>query len=247
MKTLGWIGLGHMGEPMATNLLKEGNEIYVYNRSIEKTTSLVELGAIKMNSPKEIVEQSDIIFIMLSDANSVKDVLTQENGVLESMKSGEIVVDMSTISPHDSVSFAKLISDKGGVYLDAPVSGSVGAAQARQLVILVGGDSDAIETCKPYFDILGKETIHFGASGKGSSAKLSINLLLGIMGQGFGETLLFAEKLGVDKEKMIDLISKSAMNNALFQFKKDMYISEKFPAAFMLELINTNTEFIMVY
>lgn len=80
MNILGWIGLGHMGEPMAANLLKEGNKVNVYNRSAEKTASLVELGASKMNSPKETIEQSDIIFIMLSDANAVKDVLTQENG-----------------------------------------------------------------------------------------------------------------------------------------------------------------------
>ncbi|MHA2890663.1 NAD(P)-dependent oxidoreductase [Bacillus cereus] len=238
MNTLGWIGLGHMGEPMAMNLLQAGNKVNVYNRSPEKTTYLVELGATKLNSPKEIVEQSDIIFIMLSDSNAIQGVLTQDNGVLKAMRPGKVVVDMSTISPEDSLSFAKLVSEKGGIYLDAPVSGSVGAVKTGQLVILVGGENKAIEICHPYFNILGKETIHFGSNGKGSSAKLAINLLLSIIGQGIGEALLFAEKSGIDKEKVLDMISFSVMNTALFQGKKDMYRKEEFPSAFMLELMS---------
>lgn len=238
MHTLGWIGLGHMGAPMAMNLLQAGYKVNVYNRSQEKTTPLVESGATKLNSPKEIVEQSDIIFMMLSDSNAVHAVLTQDNGVLKAIRPGKVVVDMSTISPEDSLSFAKLVSERGGVYLDAPVSGSVGAAKTGQLVILVGGEKKAIEICQPYFNILGKRTIHFGSNGKGSSAKLAINLLLGIIGQGIGETLLFAEKSGLDKEKVLDMISQSGMNTALFQGKKDMYRKEEFPSEFKLELMS---------
>ncbi|NRD77029.1 NAD(P)-dependent oxidoreductase [Bacillus sp. BRMEA1] len=237
MHTLGWIGLGHMGTPMAKNLLQAGYKVNVYNRSPEKTTSLVESGAIKLYSPKEVVEQSDIIFIMLSNSNAVKDVLSQENGVLHTIHPGKVIVDMSTISPEDSVSFAKLVSERGGIYLDAPVSGSVGAAIASQLVILVGGEEKAIDICQPYFNLLGKATIHFGTNGKGCSAKLAINLLLGIIGQGIGETLLLAEKSGLDKEKVLEMISLSGMNTPLFQGKKDMYRKEEFPSAFMLELM----------
>lgn len=237
MHTLGWIGLGLMGRPMAANLVKKGNQVNVYNRSLEKTASLVELGAYRMNSPRDLTENSDIIFMMLSDASAVKEVLTQSNGVLESVRPGKVIVDMSTIAPADSVSFSKLVADKGGIYLDAPVSGSVGAAQSGQLVVLVGGENEAIETCQPYFDVLGKGTIHFGTSGKGSSAKLAVNLLLGIMGQGFGEVMLFADKMGLSRDKIIESISMSAMSNLLFQWKKDMYSKEKFPAAFMLELM----------
>ncbi|PGV53454.1 NAD(P)-dependent oxidoreductase [Bacillus sp. AFS037270] len=238
MHTLGWIGLGHMGEPMAKNLLNAGYKVNVYNRSPEKAATLVESGATKLHSPQEIVEQSDIIFIMLSDASAVKAVLTQENGILEAAKPGKIVVDMSTISPEDSYSFANLVAERGGIYIDAPVSGSVGAAKTGQLVILVGGDEKAIETCQPYFKILGKETIHFGSNKKGSSAKLAINLLLGIIGQGIGETILFAEKSGLDKEKVMEMISQSGMNTPLFQGKKEMYRKEEFPSAFMLELMS---------
>jgi 3-hydroxyisobutyrate dehydrogenase len=238
MHTLGWIGLGHMGTPMAKNLLQAGYKVNVYNRSTEKTTLLVESGATKLNSPKEVVEQSDIIFMMLSNSNAVQNVLTQEDGLLNAIDPSKVVVNMSTISPEDSLSFAKQISEKDGVYLEAPVSGSVGAAITAQLVILVGGDKNAVETCQPYFNLLGKETIHFGSISKGSSAKLAINLLLGIIGQGIGETLLFTEKSGLDKEKVLEMISVSGMNTPLFQGKKEMYRKEEFPSAFMLELMS---------
>ncbi|MGG0540616.1 NAD(P)-dependent oxidoreductase [Priestia aryabhattai] len=238
MHTLGWIGLGHMGTPMAKNLLQAGYKMNVYNRSLEKTASLVESGATKLNSPKEIVEQSNIIFIMLSDAKAVHSVLTEENGVLNAIKEDKTIINMSTISPEESVSFAQLIEAKSGTYVDAPVSGSVGAAIGGQLVILAGGEKKAVEISKPYFNLLGKETIHFGSTGKGSSAKLAINLLLGIIGQGIGETLLFAEKSGLDKEKVLEMISQSGMNTPLFQGKKEMYRKEEFPSAFMLELMS---------
>ncbi|MGX6443552.1 NAD(P)-dependent oxidoreductase [Neobacillus sp. K501] len=237
MHTVGWIGLGHMGTPMVQNLLQVNFKVNVYNRSQDKTTALVEMGAVKLTTPKEVVEQSEIIFLMLSDSNAIRDVLTQVNGVLSADLQGKIVVDMSTISPDDSLSFTKLISDSGGTYLDAPVSGSVGPAKAGQLVILVGGEKKAIDICQPYFDVLGKATIHFGPNSKGSSAKLAINLLLGILGQGIGETLLLAEKSGLVKEKVLEMISQSAMNTPLFQGKKDMYRHDDFPAAFMLELM----------
>ncbi|PGC84462.1 NAD(P)-dependent oxidoreductase [Bacillus toyonensis] len=244
MTTLGWIGLGSMGAIMATNVLKAGNKVNVYNRSPEKTTYLVELGATKLNSPKEIVEQSDIIFMMLSNSDAIRDVLIQDSGILQAIKQGKIVVDMSTISPEDSVSFAQLVSEKGGIYLDAPVSGSIGSAKTSQLVILVGGEKKATEICQSYFNILGKETIYFGSNGKGSSAKLAINLLLGIIGQGIGETLLFAEKSGLHKEKVLEMISLSVVNTVLFQGKKDMYCKEEFPPAFTLELMSKDLELI---
>jgi len=238
MTTLGWIGLGHMGEPMAMRLIQAGHKLNAYNRSRDKTNTLVQVGAAILDTPREIVEQSDIVFLMLTDANAISSVLTGNDGVLAALAPGKIVVNMSTIAPPDTVSFAELVSERGGRYVDAPVSGSVGAAKAGQLVILAGGEKAAIDTCRPYFEVLGKETIHFGAVGMGSSAKLAINLLLGVMGQGIGEAVLFAEKSGVDKEKVLELISLSALNSPFFQLKKDMYSKDEFPAAFMVGLMS---------
>ncbi|WP_138493353.1 NAD(P)-dependent oxidoreductase [Paenibacillus pinistramenti] len=238
MQTIGWIGLGHMGEPMAMNLLEAGHKVQVHNRTISKTNSLVEAGAGRLDSPKELAERSDIIFLMLSDSNAVREVLQQDNGVLEAITEGKIIVDMSTLSPEDSLSLAKQVSEHGGTYIDAPVSGSVGAARTSQLVILAGGETKTVELCQPYFDVLGKKTIHFGSTGKGSSAKLAINMLLGIMGQGIAESLIFAEKSGLNKDSVLEMISQSGMNSPLFQGKKELYRHEEFPAAFMLELMS---------
>ncbi|UNL86908.1 NAD(P)-dependent oxidoreductase [Priestia koreensis] len=236
--TLGWIGLGYMGNPMTKNLLKAEYHVNVYNRSADKAAPLVDAGAVQLDSPKEIVEKSDVIFLMLSNTKAIEAVLTEDNGVLEADLHSKIIVNMSTIAPDEAIEFAKMIEEKGGTYVDAPVSGSVGVAQTGQLVVLAGGDAEVVKTLKPYFDVLGKETIHFGPSGKASAAKLSINLLLGIVGQGVGETLLLGEKFGLEKEKILEMISQSGMNTPLFQGKKDMYRNEEFPAAFKVELMS---------
>lgn len=238
MKTLGWIGLGHMGSPMALNLMKEGNIVNVYNRSEEKTAALTDAGATKRDTPKEIVENSDIIFLMLSDGTAIRSVLTQGNGILDADCEGKIIVDMSTIAPQESSEFAEMVGKNGGKYIDAPVSGSVGAAVGKMLLVLAGGEKEIVDQCRPYFLTLGKDVIYFGKTGMGTSAKLTINMLLGIMAQGFGEVMNFGEQIGLGKDQIVDLISKSAMNNGLFQAKKDMYLSESFPSAFMLELMS---------
>lgn len=234
---LGWIGLGHMGVPMASRLRRAGHPLHVYNRTENKTASLVAEGATSLHSPRELAEQSDIIFIMLADGNAVESVLHQDDGLLASDLKNKIVVNLSTISPEESTQFAQLVEQTGATYLESPVSGSVGVAEAGQLVMLVGGDGATLETCRPYLDILGKESIHFGGHGTGSSAKLAINLLLGIVGEGLAETFLLAEGAGLDKEKIIQMISLSGMNTPLFQGKQDMYRKEEFPPAFPLRLM----------
>jgi len=238
MTTLaGWIGLGHMGAPMAMNILQAGYRVTAYNRSREKTPVLAEAGANILASPREVVAQSDIVFLMLSDASAIHAVLNGNSGVMAAMAPGKLVVNMSTIAPSDAVSFAQQVATAGGRYVDAPVSGSVGAAKTGQLIMLAGGEQEAVTACQPFFAVMGKETFHFGAAGMGSSAKLAINLLLGIMGQGIGEAVLFAEKSGVNKEKMLELISSSALNSPFFQIKKEMYRTDDFPAAFKVSLM----------
>lgn len=235
MKNIGWIGTGYMGVPMATNLLQAGFCVNVFNRSSEKAAPLVASGAKAFKSPQEVVKQSDIIFLMLTDGAAIREVLTRQDGVLAAMSSGKVVIDMSTIAPHESREFSALVAEKGGIYFDAPVSGSVGAAETKQLVILAG--SKATEAYQPYFDVLGKKTINFGGVGKGTSAKLVINMLLAITAQGAAEALVLAEKLGLELEEVLEMISNSGMNTGMFQSKKAMYRSGQFPAAFMLQLM----------
>lgn len=238
MKILGWIGLGYMGKPMSYNILKAGHQLNIFNRSKSKEIALIESGAKSLSTPKEIVDKSDIIFLMLSDSNAINDVLTQSEGILEATINGKIVINMSTISPSDSIKFSNMIKEKGGIYLDSPVSGSVGAATSGELVILASGDKNCIDNLSEYFNILGKRTIYFGEVGKGSSAKLAINSLLGIIGQGVAESIILAEQSGIKKDDFFDLISSSAVNTPFFQMKKEMYKTDIFPAAFMIDLIS---------
>ena len=181
---------------------------------------------------------------MLTSGASITDVLTQQDGILAAIKPGKVVIDMSTIAPGESHKNAQIIAGKGGIYFDAPVSGSVGAAETAQLVILAGAAQQAADDYQSYFDALGKKTIYFGGIGSGSSAKLVINLLLAITAQGAAEALVFGEKFGLGLEDVLEMITHSAVNTPLFQMKKDMFRSGQFPAAFMLELMSKDLRLI---
>ena len=230
---LGWIGLGHMGVPMATRLLDGGHGLTVYNRTYEKTAPLTERGATAVKEAQDVVRQSDIIFVMLADGPAVASVIEDITPAL----SGKMIVNLSTISPEETKEMARVVEKSGGTYLESPVSGSVPVAENGQLVLLAGGDAEVIATCQPYLDLLGKETIHFGPHGSGSAAKLAINLLLAVVGQGVAETLLLGEGAGLEKEKLIQMISASGMNTPLFTGKRDMYRKNDFPSAFPLRLM----------
>lgn len=235
---LGWIGLGAMGNPMAFNLIKAGFALNIYNRTSSKIQNLKSLGANSFDNIKELVKNSEIIFLMLSNDEAVREVLTSKNGILDSLSENKIIVDMSTISPLDSKEFYSLVKEKNCDYIDAPVSGSIGAAIAKQLIILVGGEEKAKEICKPYFEALGRATIDFGENSNGTSAKLSINMLLGVFTQAMAESITFSQKLGLDKEKVFEMISLSGMNTPLFQAKKESFSRNEFPSAFALELMS---------
>lgn len=230
---LGWIGLGHMGIPMAKRLLDGGHDVIVYNRTYEKTAPLTERGATAVKEVRDVVRQSDIVFVMLADGPAVVSVL---KSVQEDL-ADKTIVNLSTISPEETKDMARLVEESGGMYLESPVSGSVPVAENGQLVLLAGGDAKVIATCQPYLDLLGKETIHFGQHGSGSAAKLAINLLLAVVGQGVAETLLLGEGAGLEKEKLIQMISASGMNTPLFTGKRDMYRKNDFPSAFPLRLM----------
>lgn len=237
MKTIGWIGLGNMGRPMVSNLLKAGFEVHVYNRDQNKAKDVLEKGAKFAQSPKEIAETCDVIVTMVSDASAVEAVFTGDSGLLKGLSAGKTVIDMSTIGPDDSRRFAAWVNEKEAQFLDAPVSGSVKPAAEGTLVILIGGDVTTYQECLPIFDVLGKTSIHFGGQGTGSNAKLVINLLLGLTMQGVSEALILAEKLGLDREQVLQMITDSACNTPILQMKKQNFLTEEFPAAFALKLM----------
>jgi len=233
---IGWIGLGNMGVPMASNLLQAGYELYVWNRTPEKTAVLCEKGAKRADSLEQLVETCDVLFTMVSDDAAVKEIYTGTDGILASSAvRGKLAVDMSTISPDTSRIIAEQAKQAGLRFLDAPVSGSVGPAKEATLVIMVGGEQTDYEEAKPMLDKLGKIALHMGSNGAGTSAKLAINLLLGITVQGVSETLLFARSLGIGTEQMLQIISESAVGTPLIRGKAASILADDYPAAFALK------------
>ncbi|EJL20209.1 NAD(P)-dependent oxidoreductase [Brevibacillus sp. BC25] len=232
---IGWIGLGNMGIPMASNLLAAGYDVRVWNRTPGKSASLVALGAKETATLSEVVAQSDVLFTMVSDDDAVKAIYTGSDGLLSLPVQGKLAVDMSTISPDTSRFLAERAKQAGLRFLDAPVSGSVGPAKEGTLVIMVGGEQADYEVAKPMLDKLGKAAFYLGPNGAGTSAKLAINLLLGITVQGVSETLLFARSLGVGTEQMLDIISESAVGTPLIRGKAASILADDYPAAFALK------------
>ncbi|MEJ8548265.1 NAD(P)-dependent oxidoreductase [Brevibacillus borstelensis] len=233
---IGWIGLGNMGIPMASNLLAAGYDVYVWNRTPEKAEPLTSLGAVFAGSIEKAVESCDIIFTMVSDDDAVKSVYTGPGGLLSTADvRGKLAVDMSTVSRETSRFLADQCQRVGMRFVDAPVSGSVGPAKEGQLVIMAGGERQDFAQVKPLLDKLGKVALHLGPNGAGTSAKLAINLLLGITVQGVAETLLFARSMGITAEQMLTIISESAVGTPLIRGKAASILADDYPAAFALK------------
>ncbi|WP_033760265.1 NAD(P)-dependent oxidoreductase [Helicobacter pylori] len=231
---IGWIGLGAMGTPMATRLCDAGLKVSVYNRTESKATPLKEKGVMVYTSPIDLAAKVDLVFIMLSDKTAIDAVLAPK--FWEQM-SKKIVVNMSTIAPLESLALEKIAQKHQVTYLEAPVSGSVGAAKTGALLILAAGEEEVVSKLKPVLVHLGSQTFYLGKVGQGARAKLSINSLLAQMGVAYSEALLLAKHLGVDLEQFLQVISQSGMNSPLFQAKKGMWLQDNYPAAFSLKLM----------
>lgn len=229
---ISWIGLGHMGTPMAMNLLKGGFDVAVYNRSAEKMQSLISAGARSFSSIEEVVPNSNVVFTMLSDDAGVSAVY---NDLLKSDISKKLFINMSTISPELTIKLSEQIEAKGGHYLDAPVSGSVKPATDGTLIILVAGREIDYEAATMFFEKLGKFSLYLGEAGLGAKAKLAINYYMSVVIGGLAETVLFAEKNGIDRETMMFIVNESACGSGMSKMKTPGIIQNNYPAAFPLK------------
>jgi 3-hydroxyisobutyrate dehydrogenase len=234
---IGFIGLGNMGSPMSQRLIHAGYSVTVYNRSNAKEEALKLMGATIASSPRLLMEQVDIIFIMVTDDRAIREIFTGDNGLLGTKASGKIIINMSTVSPGISKEMASLCSQEGNDYLDAPVSGSVKQAEEGQLVIMVGGNETILEKVKPIFAHLGKLTMLVGITGAGNTAKLAINILLAFHAQGLAEAVVFARQNEIKTEDLVILINNSALGNVFSKIKGEAIIQNNYKAAFALKNI----------
>ncbi len=235
MKTLGFLGLGTMGGPMALNLVKAGFDLVVWNRDAEKCLPLVEAGARSVSSPAEVTSVTDITLAMLSDPAAVESVCFGPQGVLEGLTDGKGYVDFSTVDAATSRNVALAIGEIGGRFLEAPVSGSKQPAEDGQLVILAAGDSALYEELETVFSVLAKKTLFLGEVGQAAHMKLVVNMVMGSMMAAFGEGLAVGAKCGLKGEEILDVLAAGAMANPMFAHKGPLVLDENYSTAFPLK------------
>jgi 3-hydroxyisobutyrate dehydrogenase-like beta-hydroxyacid dehydrogenase len=231
---IAFLGLGIMGRAMATNLVKAGHELMVWNRTPGKTVE----GARVAGSPAEAAADAEVVWICVSDTEAVREVLFGENGVEQSLRDGVVVVDSSTIAPFTEKEFAQRVRQRGADYVDAPVTGSKIGAESGQLIFIVGGEAATIERVQPLFRAMGKDVRHMGETGLGQAAKLAMNLMIALIYEGFAEALVLAGKLGVDAEKLLGLIQASMVRSGVVDYKGPFVLRRDFSANFPLRLMH---------
>ena len=233
IEKLGFIGLGNMGYPMAKNLEKAGFPLSVYNRNKAKAAGFEEQSIISEDIG-ELVDHSDIIFSMLTNDEAVSEVYEK---ILQREIKGKLFVDMSTISRKRCISIATKLKEKGASFIDAPVAGSTKPATEGTLIIMVGGAPEDLNRAQPYLEQMGKSIKHLGENGQGIAAKLAINYFLSTIYQGLAETILFSDKLGIQRSDMLEIINDSASGSGATKVKTPLLVEENYSPAFALDLM----------
>lgn len=208
--TVGYIGLGLMGKPMARNILRAGYPLVVHNRSRAVVDQLAGEGAKPAGSPAEVATGADVVFTNLPDSPDVELVALGKDGLIEGARAGLIFVDNSTIKPATARHISERLGEKGVLCLDAPVSGGDIGAQKGTLAIMVGGPDEAFETVMPIFQVIGESVTHVGGPGAGQIAKAANQIMVAAQMVAMGELLIFARKAGADPERVVQAIQGGA-------------------------------------
>lgn len=233
---IGFIGLGIMGKPMARNLIKAGYSLTVHNRSRGAVDELVREGAKDGRTPRGVAEESDMIITMLPDSPDVQQVVTGPSGVLEGLRKGAVLVDMSTISPMVTQDLAKAVRSKGAEMLDAPVSGGEKGAAEATLSIMVGGPEEIFARVKPVFEVMGKNIVHIGATGAGQVTKACNQIVVALTIQAVSEALVLASKAGVDPGKVRQALLGGFAQSRILDVHGQRMLERNFKPGFRVRL-----------
>jgi 3-hydroxyisobutyrate dehydrogenase len=210
MATIGFIGLGNMGGPMAANLVKAGHQVQGFDLSEDAKGKLAEAGGAACGSAVEAIAGAEVVVTMLPAGRHVEGVYFGEDGLIAAAKPGTLFIDSSTIDVATARKVAVAAEAAGMAMVDAPVSGGVGGATAGTLTFMVGGPDAAFAAARPYLDVMGKTIVHAGGAGNGQAAKICNNMILGISMIGVSEAFVLAEKLGLDHQKLFDIASTAS-------------------------------------
>jgi 3-hydroxyisobutyrate dehydrogenase/glyoxylate/succinic semialdehyde reductase len=241
---IAFIGLGIMGSRMAANLLRTGHELIVWNRSPGKAQSLVKSGAGLASTPAEAARHAEIAFTMLADPDAVAALALGPDGFLDALPRGALWVDCSTVTPISSRRMAAEATRRTVSFLDAPVVGSLPAAERAELTFLVGGEPKDLEKCKALLSAMGKTIKHVGVTGMGSSLKLLNNMLLGNAMAAFSEAIAFGEALGFSRAVLLDSLVGSGVVAPFMAAKKEKLATATYDAEFPLRLMHKDLQLV---
>ena len=246
-KSIGFIGIGIMGKPMARNLLKAGYALTVYNRTKAKAQDLLSQGAAWAATAAETAAGSDVIITCVTDTADVEAVLLGPGGVIEKARAGLICVDMSTISPAATIDMGRVLAAKGVTLIDAPVSGGQIGAIEGKLSIMMGGPKEAVEQVRPIMEALGRTVTHCGPLGSGQMTKLANQVMVIHTIMSIAEGLAFAEKAGLDLETTLQVTSAGAASSHSLKALGPKIIAGDMKPAFMVDLQQKDLRLVLEY
>ena len=235
MATIGFIGLGIMGTPMAGHLIQHGHRLFACTRGAVPA-ELVDAGATVCAASAAVARQADVIFIRVPDTPQVEEVLFAEDGVAAGLSAGKVVVDMSSISPVATKDFARRIRELGCDYLDAPVSGGEVGARAGTLTIMVGGSEAAFDRVRPLFQLMGKNITLVGGNGDGQVTKVANQIIVALTIEAVGEALLLAAKAGADPARVREALMGGFASSRILEVHGERMIKRSFAPGFRIDL-----------
>jgi 3-hydroxyisobutyrate dehydrogenase len=235
MKKIGIIGLGMLGNAVALHLLDIGFKVTVFNRSKDKTNQVRERGAIVLDSPKEVAEKSELLIIVVKDADAVKEVAFEENGIVKAKNDELIVADMSTIDPSESKSISVKFLEFGIQKLDIPVMGGPNVAITGDLVMMASGDKTSFEKCKDVFEKIANKVFFLGEKGVAHSIKLAMNLQITMLALALSEGITLVKKADVDPKIFLEILNSTYFKTGMSENKAFKMIDGKYDPTFTLE------------
>src|SRR5580693_7322100 len=236
--TVGFIGVGMMGKPMAGNLVKAGFALVVWNRTKARADELVKEGAKFGANPRETAARADVLITIVSDPPAVEEILWGAEGALAGLRRGNTLIDSSTVSPDLARRAAAACAEKGVDYLDAPVTGGDWGAKKGELVFMIGGKPEVFERVKPVFEVMGKKFFLLGPNGAGQTVKLAMNLILALEVEALAEALALATSGGVAGEKLVEVMQSSMARAGVLDVKAPLMLKHEFAVSFPLRLMH---------
>jgi 3-hydroxyisobutyrate dehydrogenase-like beta-hydroxyacid dehydrogenase len=243
---IGFAGLGRMGTPMAEQLIGAGFEVTVYNRTASVAEAFAQsTGAHVVASPRQLAERSEIVVLMLADGNAVLSLLDGEAGLLAGISAGDVVVDMGTSGVDHTATARERLAAAGAHLVEAPVSGSVAAAESRKLLIMAAGEPAAVDVALPVLRGIADNVMPIGGPGTGAAMKLAVNDVLFAINQAIAEALVLAERAGIERSVAYDVFASSAVAAPVVHYRRNVFEHpESAPVTFPIDLVIKDLELV---